>query len=127
NVHNLFTMRDSDTEYLLFITKKRGEYGFSYDLLNDKVVKGFRFTGDKNQVMISSSNKMIFYAVGEGDNSKGLEMAEYKFTGRTLLSSDNITQMEQFKRMCLDDKGASIHLAKKPTEKCETVKLPMSR
>src|SRR5699024_9498216 len=86
-VYNVFTVRDSVSEYVLFITKKSegSGYGVVYDLQNDKVHWGLTLTGETEQVMIPSSKEMIFYAINAINNSKGLEMSEYRFEGETLL------------------------------------------
>ena len=91
-VFNAFTVRDSESEYVLFNTKgKKGSKGISpgvvYDMRNDKVHPGFAFSGDLKQAMIASSKEMIFYAISAINNSKGLEISEYRFGGKTLFGS----------------------------------------
>lgn len=116
-IYNAFTVRDDESEYVLFITwlKVHGSLtGVTYDVKNNKILnRGFRFKNDKKQVMISSSEKMLFYALRDrSDSGKlGLHMSEFTFNASVLSKAGTMNRNGPWMALCSEE-GGKMYLIK---------------
>lgn len=92
-IYNSFTAIDSVSEYLFITTLYEVSHtvGVVYDIKNGKVYRGAKKNKGIQEVLISSDKLQNFFAVQIDDN-KGLAIMRFKFTGKTILESLNLTE-----------------------------------
>lgn len=117
-IYNAFTVRDDESEYILWITwikLHNSTPGVTYDVKNDKILeKGFRFKNDKKQVMISSSEKMLFYGLRDqsGSGKPGLHISEFTFDAKVLSKAETMNRNGPWMALCSEPGGKKMHIIK---------------
>lgn len=94
-----FTVIDKNSEYVLFTTKKStGTFGATINIKTGELGKPYTYSGNDDLRMLSSTEKMKFYALRKGD--KGLQINKWEFVGKSIFDNAKIVPNSTWYGLC---------------------------
>ena len=80
HLYNSFTAMDNVSDYVCFVTKQvdHPKRGTNYDIRKDHPFRGWYYTGFDDFQMISSTQKLVFYAM-KSENKTGWSIVPYTY------------------------------------------------
>lgn len=124
HIYSSFTLRDDESEYVLFLSKRSNEggtlRGVTYDLVRERIIEGITFNDQKSQILISASERRLFYGLQNGDDQKtlvDLQVSEFPLPKGQFTAKTNVSLPSQWKRLCADSL-MSLHLSSDNSSQC---------
>ena len=105
-IYNAFTVMDSEGEYFCITTKWEliKDSGPCYDMEKKEAFEGYSYYGKDDQVLLSASEPVIYYAMHKSNLSEGLQLSQFRFHSRRLRDLDGIFLSGPWRNLCRFEK-----------------------
>ena len=138
NFSNAYTVVDSVSQYVLFVTKYHHDYGVIYDMALDKVYQGFQYDEPEGATLkrvITTDHYLSYYAILP--YPQGLVIRKWVFcNGYRHEPAATVLDTTRIEPICTDDKdfrfyrvckqgSDQLYIETDPKKHCEPIKWPV--